>query len=378
PEDGWVGGADGIAATTDGGTTWTAQLATAEPVEQISFADADHGWALTPDELFATSDGGAHWSAEPETAMASFSNVQLVSAGFGVAVICGQPGGTRALVTYDAGRSWRLLPVPHPDELDCGTVPPSPGTMTGLCFGTAEAGWVVLRGRDQSSAVVEKTDDGGLHWSEVATVNTWPGQLACLGPFDLWLGLDWLENMAAVGALAATTDGGRTWRVSVHAGPHSPYSVPSIKPSDGTSAGALGAAQSPSGILTQPVAALAAPAAGAADDLWEDYGPGCASGFGVAFTANGGESWAGAQGTGINPPHCGTSAMPYLSAVPEIAPSFSFPDAHYGFVLAPAAGTVAVPKGVTEPVTMALIGTADGGTNWHLLARFPWRRPGQS
>jgi photosystem II stability/assembly factor-like uncharacterized protein len=383
PEDGWVGGADGIEATTDGGTTWEPQLATSEPVAEISFADAEHGWALTPDELFATSDGGANWSAEPETAMGAFSSVQLVSSRFGVGVICGQPGGTRAFATYDSGRSWRPLAVPDPDGLDCGTVPPSPGTMTGLCFGTTGTGWAVLRGRDESStpggssAQVEKTDDGGLHWAQVATVNTWPGQLACLGTSDLWLGLDWLENMATVGALASTIDGGRTWRISVHPHQQSPFLVPSIKPSDGTSTGSLGGAQSPAGILTQPVAALASPAAGTAVDLWQDYGPDCANGFGLAFTANYGGSWVGAQGTGNNGPHCGTLAMPYLSAVPEIAPSLSFPDARYGFVLGPAEGTPAVPKGVTEPVTMALIGTADGGTKWHLLARFTWHQAGR-
>ncbi len=373
--DGWVGGADGIAATTDGGKTWTAQLATAEPVEQLSFAGPEHGWALTPDQLFTTSDGGEHWSAQPETGLGAFSSVQLVSAGFGLGVICGQPGGTRALATYNGGRRWRLLPVPDPDALGCGSVPPSPGTMTGLCFGTAQTGWAVWRRPDEAPAVVGRTDDGGLRWSEVATVNPSPGSLACLGSSNAWLGLNWMENMATVGGIAATSDGGRTWSTSVHPAPGRPFSVPSLRPSDGTPVGTLGAVQTPAGILTEPVAALALPAPGNAVDLWEDYGPACTSGFGLAFTSNGGSSWAGAPGIAPNPPRCGAIAPPYLSSVPDLAPSFSFPDAHHGFVLGPVAGTPAVAKGVAEPVTLALIATTDGGSTWQLLARFPWRPP---
>ena len=91
--DGWVGGADGVAATTDGGSAWTAQLATSAPVEELSFSDATHGWALTPDELFATSDAGAHWSVVDEPALGAFSYVQLVNASFGIGVICKQAGG---------------------------------------------------------------------------------------------------------------------------------------------------------------------------------------------------------------------------------------------------------------------------------------------
>jgi photosystem II stability/assembly factor-like uncharacterized protein len=373
PRVGWVGGMDGIEATTDGGKTWTAQMATAEPVEQFSFAGPEDGWALTPDQLFATSDGGAHWSAQPESRLGAFSNVQLVRPGFGVGVICGQSGGTRALATYNGGRSWGLLPLPDPNELDCGSVPPSPGTMTGVCFGTAQTGWAVWR-RPGASAIVKRTDDGGLRWSEVATVNTSPGPLACLGRSDVWLGLNWMENMATVGGVAASTDGGRTWRTSVHPAPHNPFSVPSLTPTAGTPVGQLGAVQSPVGVLTQPVAALAVPGPGTAVDLWEDYGPACASGFGLAFTSDGGNHWTGAPGGGPNS-RCGTIAPPHLSAVPLLPPSFSFPDPDHGFVLGPVAGTPAVPKGVTEPVTTALIATTDGGSSWQLLARFPWRVP---
>ena len=374
-EDGWIGGADGVEATTDGGTTWTAQLATAQPVEELSFADAENGWALTSDELLATSDGGRRWTAEPGIALGAFSYVQLVGADFGTGVVCGQPGGTRALVTHDEGRSWSLLPLAGADELDCGSVVPSPGTISGLCFGTARAGWAVLRGPGQAAARVEKTEDGGEHWSPAATVNTWPGALTCQGASAVWLGFTYGEH-GNLGSLAATTDGGNTWRTSVHPYQHSPVLTPVVTPIDRASVGVLGASQSPAGILAEPIAGLAAPARDDAVDLWEDYGPSCASGFGLALTTDDGTSWAGAPGTTPSPPPCGTVALPHLAAVPDLAPSFSFPDAMNGFVLGPAAGTPFVPKGATEQVTVALIATGNAGASWHAVARFPWRAPG--
>jgi photosystem II stability/assembly factor-like uncharacterized protein len=374
-EDGWVGGADGVEATTDGGKVWSAQLSTPEPVEALSFADSKHGWALTPDQLLATSDGGLEWSAQPATALGAFSYVQLLSPGFGVGVICGQPGGTRALVTYNQGRTWRSLPIPGANEIDCGSAAPSPGTIAGLCFGTPRVGWVVLRGPRGGSALVEKTGDGGGLWSAVATVNAWPGALACQGTLDVWLGFTYGEH-GTLGSLVATTDGGNTWRASMHPPPHSPVPAPVVTPVDRTVVGTLGTSQSPAGILAQPVAGLAAPAPDDAVDLWEDYGPSCASGFGLAVTTDAGTSWAEAPGRAPAAPPCGSFALPFLNAVPNLALALSFPDAAHGFVLGPVAGTPVVPKGVTENITMALVGTADGGTDWHLVARFPWRSPG--
>jgi len=66
--------------------------------------------------------------------------------------------------------------------------------------------------------VVERSDDGGGHWSPVATVNAWPGALTCPGPFAGWLGFIYGEH-GDLGSLAATSDGGGTWRASVGAAP---------------------------------------------------------------------------------------------------------------------------------------------------------------
>jgi hypothetical protein len=324
-----------------------------------------------------TSDGGLEWSAQPGVSLGAFSYVQLVNPGFGVGVICGQTGGTRALVTYNEGRSWSLLPIPGPDELGCGSAAPSPGTISGLCFGTTRVGWVVVRGPPGASAVIEKTANGGRDWAAVATANTWPGALACQGTADAWIGFTYGEH-GALGSPVATTDGGSTWRTSVHPTPDNSLLTPAVTPADRTVVGTLGSSQSPAGILGQPVAGLAAPGPDDAVDLWVDDGPSCANGFGLAVTTDAGASWAGAPDRPSSPPPCRTVALPFLHAVPGLPLAVSFPDAAHGFVLGPVVATPVVPKGVTEPVTMALVGTVDGGVSWHLLARFPWSRPGSA
>jgi hypothetical protein len=372
--DGWVGGTDGVAATTDGGSAWTGQLATPEPVEELSFADAEHGWALTPDELFATSDGGSHWSVVPEPALGAFSYVELVTPAFGVGVICDRTGGTRVVATHDEGGSWGLLPVPAPNELQCGTVPPSAGIISGVCFGTAQVGWAVLHGPGQGHVVVERSDDGGLHWSVVATANFPPSAFTCQGASAAWLGFTYGEH-GGEGAVAGTTDGGRTWGTSARPVPGSPVLTPEVSPTDGTAVATLGTSQSPTWILEQPVGVLAAPSAGTVVDLWRDYSAACTSGFGLAISNDGGTSWSESPDTTTSPSPCGTTSLPYLSAVTYLFPSLSFPDAGNGFVLAPAAGTPALPKRPIEAVTMALVDTTDAGHSWHLLHRFPWRPP---
>ncbi|HMK97443.1 MAG TPA: hypothetical protein VK425_07845, partial [Acidimicrobiales bacterium] len=372
--DGWVGGADGVAATTDAGAAWAPQLATPEPVEELSFADAEHGWALTADELFATSDGGAHWSAVPGPALGAFSYVELVAPGFGVGVICGQTGGTRAVATHDEGGSWSLLPVPGPDALQCGTVPPSPGIISGICFGTSQVGWAVLHGPGEGHVMVEKTDDGGLHWSAVAAVNFPPSAFTCQGASAAWLGFTYGEH-GGEGAVAGTTDGGRNWGISARPVPGSPVLIPQVSPTDGTAVITLGTSQSPTWLLSQPVGALAAPSAGTVVELWRDYSAACISGFGLALSSDGGTTWSAAPETTTTPPPCGTTSLPYLSAGSYLAPSLSFPDVADGFVLAPAAGTPALPERPLEVVPMALVATTDGGQSWHLLYSFPWREP---
>jgi hypothetical protein len=307
----------------------------------------------------------------PETAFGAFSSVQLVSARFGVGVACEQ-SGTRAVATDDGGRTWAVLGVPDPDDLDCGYqggVAPEPGN--GVCFGTPKVGWAALS-RYGGKGVLERSTDGGRHWAPVASSEPGPSELACQGTAQAWLGLDWEINMSSAGDLAATTDGGRTWRLEPTGEPTS-LRPPRLTPADGTAVEPLTGTTAPS-LLSEPVAALVVPAAGDVVDLWENGGAGCLPGFGVLMTVDGGTDWS-APGANASPGRqCGGAALPFVG--PVAMPSISFPDIDDGFVLAQAAGAAGASQERTQAITLALIGTQDAGDTWRLLAHFTGGAPG--
>jgi hypothetical protein len=371
PTAGWVGGTDGVEATTNGGTTWTAQLQTTSPVQELSFVDAQHGWALTADQLFATADGGEHWVARPETALGAFGSVQLVTATFGLALVC-EPGGARALATVNGGSSWELLPLPQPNNLDCGGYNPAPGETGGLCFGTADIGWAVLHAAGGTSGTLERSSDGGQRWAPVASFTPSPAQLTCQGASQAWLGLNWPDNMSGGGDLAETNDGGLTWRIGKLSGPAAAY-APRMKPVDGSAVLPFGPAAGPAATaFWQPSEGLSSPGPGDLVDVWQNGGPGCYPGFGLLMSTGSGTSWTVPAETTTPDKGCGGTGLPYLSAgsSQEVNPSTSFPDAEDGFVLGQAAGALTVPKGANAPVTMALVGTSNAGKSWRLLTRF--------
>ena len=373
PSRGWLAGADGVLATTDGGHTWDSQLATSSPVEELSLADAEHGWALTSDQLFATTDGGKHWSARPETALGAISSVALVRPGFGVALVC-EPGGTRVLATHNGGSAWSALPVPNSNDLQCGGFEASPGQLGGLCFGTPQVGWAVVRSPGGTAGILERTTDGGRRWQRVASFSTPPNPLACEGSSQLWVGLDWMDNMSGSGDLATTMDGGRNWRIGKLTGPAASF-APRMNPADGTAVLGLGTAGGPAAsAFWAPVQALVSPGPGDLVDLWQNGGAGCDPGFGLLVTMDAGATWSTSAADTTRGEGCGGTGLPYLAdgGAQEVGPSVSFPDADNGFVLGQAAGPHAAPKGSVAPITMALISTKDGGDSWHLLARFSW------
>ncbi|HUC15550.1 MAG TPA: hypothetical protein VMS00_13955 [Acidimicrobiales bacterium] len=373
---GWVGGADGVEATANGGMTWTAQLQTTSPVQELSFVDAQHGWALTADQLFATADGGEHWAALPETELGAFRSVQLVSPDFGVALVC-EAGGTRALATLNEGGSWAPLPVPQSNDLNCGGYYPPPGQNGGLCFGNALTGWAVLHPAGGMSGTVELSSDGGQRWAPVASFTPSPAQVACQGASQVWLGLNWMDNMSGGGDLAESSDGGRSWRIGELSGPAAAY-APHVKPADGSVVQRLGPAPGPAAsAFWEPSEGLLSPGPGDLVDLWQNGGAGCYPGNGLLVTMGTGATWT-VSTEGTTPSEaCGGTGLPYLStgSNQEVNPSLSFPDPEDGFVLGQAGGARAVPKGGNAPITMALIGTPNAGKSWSLLTRFMWHTP---
>jgi photosystem II stability/assembly factor-like uncharacterized protein len=361
---GWVAGAGGVEATTDGGRDWSAQLETASPVVELSFADVDHGWALTSDQLFSTSDGGQRWSVLPAIDLGAFAWVQFVSTTFGVAMVCGT-AGNRVLATYDAGITWGRLAVPNADEMACEPSDVSPGAAASLCFGTPDVGWALRANTATGGAVMERTGDGGLRWSAVAFLEPTPDDLACQGTAQAWVGFFWMENMGLSGDLAGTADGGRTWSIGKFG--RSPFNTPRMRATDGSPIRALGTAKGSSRGIWEPVDAILITGPGDVVEVWDNEGPGC-QGDGLVTTQDGGADWTDAPATRTSAVGCPQTGLPFLQT--SGLPSVSFAGPENGFALGPALAAKSEAANGPGPPTMALIATTNGGQSWRLLSRF--------
>lgn len=190
---GWVGAADGIWYTEDGGRRWTRRVLTQEPVIRLGFLDSHHGWALTPSgALLRTESGGEEWTPA-ENPGASLRSVDLVSPAQAVAT-----DGEGLLVSRDGGRTWDR------------TGPPLP--FADLDFVREDEGWAAGMGQ------IWHTRDGG---------KTWEAQLTLPEP-DRWQGFTFVRFPSATSGwvlfclgqgaasqetylLYSTADGGRTW-----------------------------------------------------------------------------------------------------------------------------------------------------------------------
>lgn len=193
PLHGWIGGANGIWGTGDGGKTWTHLFSSRDPIVQVESHDPNNLWALTSSSvLVMTHDGGRSWTQTAPTA-AKFSIVDFTSPIFGAAT-----DGRALYLSRDGGATWTSREAPVP--------------IAALNFVDSEDGWIAGGGE------VWHTGDGG---------KTWRIQLRVPGG-DAWRGLTsirftskstgWALFCLGQGAasqepyvLYGTSDGGRNW-----------------------------------------------------------------------------------------------------------------------------------------------------------------------
>jgi photosystem II stability/assembly factor-like uncharacterized protein len=212
---GWVAGAGGVLATSDGGRAWTTQYAGLAGLYQVDFIDAWHGWAVGTNALLRTVNGGATWTPLGEPC-GPIRSVHFVTPNLGYAVAGGSQvwisggvpaatGGGELLTTTNGGRSWTR-------------VTGAPAQAQTACFSSPASGFVGTPGK------VWHTTDGGKNWSLAFTEPAAAAGvrapapditvLECAGGNAAWvLFLGYGAALSHAPYLAYTTQDARNWRV---------------------------------------------------------------------------------------------------------------------------------------------------------------------
>ncbi len=199
---GWVGDASGrILRSADGGHTWIPLPPAPDPVVDLRFFSATHGVRITSHlaagvqtaEIAATTNGGETWSATHTVP----AGAQLAAAAFadpmhGLLVTLQTGSGYLLRRTTDGGATWRQvarLPLQGYAQRSAFLLSPS-------------VGWVGDGSR------ILATTDGGARWTARALGSYTPQALDFISPRTGWM-------VDTAGTLLATTDGGATWRATV-------------------------------------------------------------------------------------------------------------------------------------------------------------------
>lgn len=217
-----TGDASRIYRTDDGGTSWTLQYTADHPeafLDCMDFWSVDRGLVYGDEVdgvpfILMTEDGGANWSRVPAAGLPPALDGEGGFAASGTCLETG-PDGTawiatgagerpRVLRTSDYGTTWEVADAPV-------AAGPSSG-LTTIRMGTGGRGYA-LGGSIGSDSVrvdaVAATSDGGRTWSV-------PGALAMAGPvYGAALALERPAGdvLVAVGprGLDWSTDSGRSW-----------------------------------------------------------------------------------------------------------------------------------------------------------------------
>lgn len=185
PLEGWAVGDQGIIVrTTNGGASWTRQTSnTTDPLNAVSFADAQHGVIVGNTSLY-TVNGGQTWLGGSGPGGSMYS-VDMIDAN--TAWACG--GGGVIYKTVDGGQTWftQSTPIVGFDNL------------VGIDFVDANHGWAV--GQD---GTIIATTNGGTTWTlQNANTSSYFSAVSFVSPQEGWV--------VAGNLFLHTTNGGQTW-----------------------------------------------------------------------------------------------------------------------------------------------------------------------
>ncbi|MBI5058900.1 T9SS type A sorting domain-containing protein [candidate division KSB1 bacterium] len=167
--DCWTPPSD-ILHTTDGGLTWVTQASVSHLMHGVHFLDVNHGWTVggfcdtgsldDGEVVYCTTDGGATWTPQVAYCSYPFRRVEFIDANHGWIVGGCMPEG------YDMGGFWRTT--------DGGAtwsthgIPGVRQSQTVFDFIDANWGWAAGNGALSAWAppfyVIQHTTDGGVSW----------------------------------------------------------------------------------------------------------------------------------------------------------------------------------------------------------------------
>jgi photosystem II stability/assembly factor-like uncharacterized protein len=213
-----TGPASRIYKTTDAGKTWTMQFRNEDPkafLDAMSFWDANNGIVFGDSVdgqlyIMTTDDGGRVWSRVPTASLppALENEGAFAASGTNIAVFgkshawigTGAAAKARVLRTSDGGRTWQVANTP----LAAG---PSSGIFS-IAFRDAKNG-VIAGGdyRKEQEAVdnLAATNDGGVTWKLVKGLSGFRSVVAYVPG---------MKTLIAIGPAGGdySTDDGQTWK----------------------------------------------------------------------------------------------------------------------------------------------------------------------
>jgi photosystem II stability/assembly factor-like uncharacterized protein len=211
-----------IETTSDGGRTWTRVATTKYPLVSVAVFGSSDAWAVENDAcayicpaLLHSTDGGRTWK---DLGQVNVTDPSFVSPSNGFALGYQRNQETAPVVTTsDGGRTWTQLASP------CGGLRWAP-TSAAISFPSAERGWLMCEGQgatDMAGKALFETLDGGRTWSIVAAAPVFGAKVAptvgTLSTIGYLPGMQFTTDghgwlWLERGGLDGTTDGGRTWR----------------------------------------------------------------------------------------------------------------------------------------------------------------------
>jgi hypothetical protein len=199
---GYTCGVEGVDRSTDGGVTWISLNAPLNSYLDMSALNADTIWIVSPVNptggVFRTTNGGASWTQQLAIGTFNPEKIYMFNAGIGfISKNLGSSGYVRK--TTDGGASWSLI-VSNDYYLH-------------IYFADSLTGW------KNSAFGMKKTTDGGLSWvletmpSGGIIQNSFVGNFTGLNRDTLWGmgGNVMYPNGQTRGILYRTINGGSNW-----------------------------------------------------------------------------------------------------------------------------------------------------------------------